>query len=186
MAKAGPEIFRAGDGAIAPATPASPPPVPVTGSRESTAGTLLRTLDRLFPLILQLRYPVLISYGILVPLLALIVWQRDVVVRRCLEPYLLLLLAQVMTLLVAEALMGEGLMIWVGFVYTLLRLLQMVGLLWMGGGADQHLRRVFDLRPRPWLRVLLRLELVLWSVNALGLGWHIAGVFRDFTFISPA
>ena len=137
-------------------------------------------------MILQLRYPVLISLGILLPLLALIVRQRDVVVRRCLEPYLLLLLAQVVTLLVAEALMGEGLMIWVGFVYTLLRLLQLVGLRWMGGAADQRLRRLFDLRTRPWLRNLLRLELVLWSINALGLGWHIVGVFRDFPFISPA
>ena len=49
--------------------------------------------------------------------------------RRCLEPYLLLLLAQAITLFVAEALMGEGLAIWVGSFYTLLRLMQLVGLL---------------------------------------------------------
>lgn len=186
MAKPGLEIFRPGENTRATTTPAHPPAGSRQAAPESAAGAWLRALDRVFLVILQLRYPVLISFGILLPLLALIVRQRDVVVRRCLEPYLLLLLAQVVTLLVAEALMGEGLMIWVGFVYTLLRLLQLVGLLWMGGAADQRLRRLFDLRPRPWLRNLLRLELVLWSINALGLGWHIVGVFRDFPFISPA
>jgi len=186
MAKPGLEIFRPGERTTATTNPAQPPPVSRQAAPESVGGAWLRALDRVFLVILQLRYPVLISFGILLPLLALIVRQRDVVVRRCLEPYLLLLLAQVVTLLVAEALMGEGLMIWVGFVYTLLRLLQLVGLLWMGGAADQRLRRLFDLRPRPWLRNLLRLELVLWSINALGLGWHIVGVFRDFPFISPA
>jgi hypothetical protein len=186
MAKPGLEIFRPGERTLATTTPAHPPPASRQAAPESAAGAWLRTLDRLFLVVLQLRYPVLISLGILLPLLALIVRQRDVVVRRCLEPYLLLLLAQVVTLLVAEALMGEGLMIWVGFVYTLLRLLQLVGLLWMSGAADQRLRRLFDLGPRPWLRNLLRLELVLWSINALGLGWHIVGVFRDFPFISPA
>ena len=136
--------------------------------------------------ILHLRYPVLIALGFLVPLLALIMRQRDVVVRRCLEPYLLLLLAQVISLLVADALMGEWLMIWVGLVYTLLRLIQLVGLLWMSQASDQRLRRLFELTSRPWLLSLLRIELVLWSINAVGLGWHVFGVFRDFPYISPA
>ena len=162
------------------------PPAPLAQGRESAGAFMLRTLDGLFLAILHLRYPVLIALGFLVPLLALIMRQRDVVVRRCLEPYLLLLLAQVISLLVADALMGEGLMIWVGLFYTLLRLTQLVGLLWMSQASDQRLRRLFDLNSHPWLLLLLRLELALWSLNALGLGWHIFGVFRDFPYISPA
>ncbi|MFN9870997.1 MAG: hypothetical protein ACK55E_06105 [Cyanobacteriota bacterium] len=56
----------------------------------------------------------------------------------------------------------------------------------MIGAADHHLRHLFDLRRRPWLRALLHFELLLWSINALGLGWYILGVFRDFSCISPA
>ncbi|MFM7464335.1 MAG: hypothetical protein ACKO28_02475 [Cyanobium sp.] len=168
--------------------PPSPPPPLAKGSpAESLRGGVLRQLDRLFLLILQLRYPVLISIGILLPLFALIIRQRDVVVRRCLEPYLLLLIAQVFTMLLGDALMGEGLVIWIGFLYTVLRLLQLLGLFWMGSRADRHVRRLFDLRSRTWLRRLLWLEFVLWSINAIGLGWHIAKVMLlDFSFISPA
>lgn len=179
-------IFPVEDDSLAPPEDPDPPTGLRTGAKESVLGAQLRLLDQMFLVILQLRFPVLISLGIVVPLLAWIIRQRDVVVRRCLEPYLLLLLAQVLTLFVADMVMGEGLVIWVGFLYTVLRLLQLTGLLWMGGGANTRLRRVFHLRSRPWLRNLLRLELLLWSINALGLGWHIVGVFRTFPLISPA
>ncbi|MCP9796234.1 hypothetical protein KBY81_01445 [Cyanobium sp. Lug-B] len=134
----------------------------------------------------MVRYPVLISLGLLLPLMVLIMAQRDGVVRRCLVPYLLLVLAQVITMLIAEPLMGEGLVVWVGFGYTLLRVLQLIGLLRLGRAASDRVRRPFDLRRRPWLRRLLRLELLLWGVNALGLAWHILGVFGSFSSISPA
>lgn len=179
----GMQIFPAAD---LPFASRASPTERSAGVRESREGVVFRTLDRGFLAILQLRYPVLIALGLLVPLLALIMRQRDVVVRRCLEPYLLLLLAQVITLVVADALMGEGLMIWVGLFYTLLRLMQLVGLMWMSQASDQRLRRLFELKSRSWLLTLLRLELVLWSINALGLGWHIFGVLREFPFISPA
>jgi hypothetical protein len=175
---------------------ANPPPqfrFPVhqpTSSRpvasESEGGLWLRSLDRVFLLILQLRYPVLISLGILAPLLAWFLRQKDRVVRCCLEPYLLLLLAQLVTLFLADALMGEGLAIWVGFIYTLLRLLQLVELFWLNRSKDPRFVKRFDLRSRPWLYDLMRLQLVLWGLNALGLGWHILGVFRSFPWISPA
>jgi hypothetical protein len=185
-AEPGMQIFSVAD---------APPPIPdpnnqPTASRpvapESRGGLLLRSLDRVFLLILQLRYPVLISLGILAPLLAWFLRQKDRVVRCCLEPYLLLLLAQVVTLFLADALMGEGLVIWVGFIYTLLRLLQLVELFWLSRSKDPRFVKRFNLRSRPWLRDLLRLQLVLWGLNALGLGWHILGVFRSFPWISPA
>ncbi|MFM7236702.1 MAG: hypothetical protein ACKOYK_08025 [Cyanobium sp.] len=160
-------------------------PLSATG-RERVSGTVFRALDRAFLVFLQLRYPVLISVGILAPLLAWRIGQRDRVVRRCLEPYLLLLLAQAITLFVAESLMGEGLTVWVGFFYNLLRVVQLVGILWMIGAANHHLGRLFDLHPRPWLRKLLQFVVLLWSLNALGLGWHIFVVFRDFPYIAPA
>jgi hypothetical protein len=153
---------------------------------ESGGGVLLRFLDRVFLLILQLRYPVLISLGILAPLLTWFLRQKDRVVRCCLEPYLLLLLAQVVSLFLADALMGEGLVIWVGFIYTLLRLLQLAELFWLSRSKDPRFCKRFNLRSRPWLRDLLRLQLVLWGINALGLGRHILGVFLSFPWISPA
>ena len=174
---------------------AAPPPIPdpnnqPTASRpvapESRGGVLLRSLDRVFLLILQLRYPVLICLGILAPLLAWLLRQKDRVVRCCLEPYLLLLLAQVVTLFLADALMGEGLAIWVGFIYTVMRLLQLVELFWLSRSKDPRILKRFNLRARPWLRDLLRLQLLLWGLNALGLGWHIVGVFQSFPWISPA
>ncbi len=91
-----------------------------------------------------------------------------------------------LSLILADALMGEGLAIWVGFMYTLLRLLQLSEMFWMSRSADGHIQRLFNLRSRPWLRDLLRLQLLLWSINALGLAWHILGVFRSFPLISPA
>ncbi len=154
--------------------------------QSGVARSVLSRLDAFFLSIVLLRYPVLISLGLLLPLLVLIMAQRDGVVRRCLVPYLLLVLAQVITMVIAEPLMGEGLVVWVGFGYTLLRVLQLIGLLRLGRAASDRARRPFDLRRRPWLRRLLRLELLLWGVNALGLGWHILGVFRDFPSISPA
>lgn len=157
----------------------------MTGQSDA-AKSLLRRLDAFFLSIVLLRYPVLITLGLLLPLMVLITAQRDGVVRRCLVPYLLLVLAQVITMVIAEPLMGEGLVVWVGFGYTLLRVLQLIGLLRLGRAASDRVRRPFDLRRRPWLRRLLRLELLLWGINALGLGWHIVGVFRDFPSISPA
>ena len=126
---------------------------------------LFRTWDRVFLVFLQFGYPVLISVGILAPLLAWRIGRRDRVVRRCLEPYLLLLLAQAITLFVAESLMGEGMTVWVGLIYNLLRVFQLVGFLWMLGAANHHLGRLFDLRPRPWLRKLLQFEVLLWSLK---------------------
>jgi hypothetical protein len=156
---------------------------------ESGGGALLsvfRITDWFVLALLGLRYPVLILVGILLPVLALIIRQRDLVVRRCLEPYLLLLLGQLLTLIAAEALMGEGLMVWVGFIYTFLRILQLSGILMMANSSSPHLRRLFDLRRRRWLRNLLVLELGLWGLNGVGLTWHILSVLGKFDYISPA
>ncbi len=147
---------------------------------------LMLQLDNLFLLALKLRYPILIGIGMLFPLLMLALRWRDSVVRRFLSPYLLLLFAQVVTMLVADALMGEGLLLWVGFAYTLLRLVQLKGLLWMSGSENQSLRRRFDLKSRPCLHSLLYVEFFLWGINAIGLAWHFLWVALSFSAISPA
>jgi hypothetical protein len=147
---------------------------------------VVRIADWLVLAMLRLRYPALVLVGILLPVLALIIRQRDIVVRRCLEPYLLLLLGQLLTLIAAEALMGEGLMVWVGFIYTLLRILQLIGILLMANSSSPHLRRLFDLRRKRWLRDLLIIELGLWGLNGIGLAWHILSVLGKFNYISPA
>jgi hypothetical protein len=147
---------------------------------------LMLQLDTFFLLVLKLRYPILIGIGILLPLLMLALRWRDSVVRRFLSPYLLLLFAQVVTMLVADALMGEGLLLWVGFAYTLLRLVQLKGLLWMGGSQNPSLRRRFDLKSRPFLHFLLYVEFFLWGINAIGLAWHFVWVVLNFSAISPA
>jgi hypothetical protein len=180
------QIFAVSDSPTPILDAKTPAPASEIVAPESMGASLLRALDQLFLVILQLRYPALIILGVLAPLLAWIIRQRDKVVRRCLEPYLLLLLAQILSLILADALMGEGLAIWVGFMYTLIRLLQLSELFWMGRSADRRIQRLFNLRSRPWLRDLLRLQLLLWSINALGLAWHILGVFRSFPLISPA
>jgi hypothetical protein len=185
-AEPGLQIFAVADTPPPIIDPKSQPPASEPMAPESMGATLLRAVDQLFLVLLQLRYPALIILGVLAPLLAWIIRQRDKVVRRCLEPYLLLLLAQIFSLFLADALMGEGLAIWVGFVYTLLRLLQLRELFWMSRSADRRIQRLFNLRSRPWLRGLLRLQLLLWSINGLGLAWHILGVFRSFPLISPA
>lgn len=91
--------------------------------------------------------------GTLVPL-ALRLWFRRVsLVITLLDPYLILLLGQILSEILLVLLVGPGLGVIVGFWFTLLRLLQLM-----------------RLRPRaaalPWLQVLLSAELLLWLVNA--------------------
>lgn len=78
---------------------------------------------------LQLRVPTLIIGGLLLPGLIYAVRPRSCINHYALEPYLLLLGAQVVTMVVAQSLLGEGLVIWVGLIYTWLRVVQLMGLL---------------------------------------------------------
>lgn len=170
---------------------------------------------------LVLRVPTLVIVGLILPLLLYLVRYQFVLVRGIFRPYLLLLGGQIITMAVASLVMGEGLMLWVGFIYTMLRVLQLWGLRrylryleyarmlhvvrlcglmqWLAGLKQAGMARFAALRlvsclrisrngivrPR-WLKPLLGAELMLWSLNALGLLLHFSLVFRRFFDISPA
>ena len=136
---------------------------------------------------LRVRGPVLLLLGVIAPLLALLLRFRHRIVRLTLQPYLLLVAAQLAMMLLAGVLMGSGLVLWVGFLFTLLRLAQLCGLLALAQAAALHRLPEARLRRQPWwLRPLLVAELLLWGANGLGLGWHIVSVLRSFPYISPA
>lgn len=170
---------------------------------------------------LVLRVPILVVVGLVLPLLLYLVRYQFVLIRGVFRPYIMLLIGQVITMGVASLVMGEGLVLWVGFVYTLLRVLQLWGLLrylryleyvrmlhvvrlcglmqWLAGLRQDGMVRFVALRvasclrisrngivrPR-WLKPLLGAELVLWSLNAVGLLLHFSLVFWRFFDISPA
>jgi len=143
--------------------------------------------DQLLITALRVRGPVLLLLGVIAPLLAFLLRFRHRIVRLTLQPYLLLVAAQLATMLLAGALMGSGLVLWVGFLFTLLRLAQLCGLLALAQAVARHRLPEARLRRQPWwLRPLLVAELLLWGANGLGLGWHIVSVLRSFPYISPA
>ena len=152
-AEPGLRIFSMADPPTRPSAPDTVSDASRSGARESKGGALLRSSDQIFLFLLRMRYPFLLGFGLLAPLLFWIMRQRDPVVRHCLEPYLSLLLAQAMSMFIANALMGEGLVIWVGLVYTLLRIVQLVGLFKLSQAKNARLRELFDLRSRPVLKL---------------------------------
>lgn len=102
-----------------------------------------------------MRVPVLVVLGLALPLLLYLIRYQFVLVRGILKPYLLLLAGQIVTMAVASLVMGEGLVLWVGFIYTLLRVLQ----LW---GALRYLRQLECLR---MLHVVRVCGLMQWLAN---------------------
>jgi hypothetical protein len=135
----------------------------------------------------RLRLPALVVAGVIIPLLALLMRYRCRIVRLTLQPYLFLVLAQIAVMVVADMVMGAGLVLWVGLVFTLLRLVQLVGLFSFAQAASRPRRRDGRLLWQPsWLRPLLALELLLWSVNGIGLASFIISVFSRWEYISPA
>ena len=123
--------------------------------------------DQLLITALRVRGPVLLLLGVIAPLLALLLRFRHRIVRLTLQPYLLLVAAQLATMLLAGA--------------------QLCGLLALAQAVARHRLPEARLRRQPWwLRPLLVAELLFWGANGLGLGWHIVSVLRSFPYISPA
>ena len=98
--------------------------------------------------------PLFIGVGALLPLALRWVQRTRTVVVQVLNPYLLLLLGQLLSELALVLVAGKGLGVLVGSAFTVLRLLQL-RLLWPLARGERG------------LRLLLGLLAVLWSANAL-------------------
>ena len=99
-------------------------------------------------------FPLFVLLGSFLPLSFRFVRSHDRIVTTLLDPYLILLLGQVVSEVVLVWLAGKGAGVIVGFWFTLLRVFQL------------HQLHAYA-KPRSCIRLLLFLELVLWSINAL-------------------
>lgn len=114
------------------------------------------------------RLPVLILLGIIAPL-AMFLWNwKSAIYIDTLKPYLMLLGAQAGSVVVGVLLLGEGMIPFIGVIYSGLRVLQIKDLL---------VPTPPDLRPIPGpLKLVLRSALVLWFLNMTALALHILWV----------
>ncbi len=149
--------------------PPAPLPYPMSFhiSENKPAGTLVYRPDapaprgerRISSFLLKGMRPLLVFLGVLLPLAILIQKWRDPWIRGMLSPYMLLILAEIFTVPIATAFGNNGSEYAVGATYSLLRILQVIGILWILGVRS---------RPR-WLRRLMLMLMGLWSVNFVGL-----------------
>jgi hypothetical protein len=149
------------------ATQAAPQTAPKISAATQTHATQ-RPFRLPFWLMGVFRIPMLILLGIITPL-ALFIWNwESVIYSETLNPYLMLLGAQAGSLIVGILLLGEGIVPFIGLVYSSLRVLQIDGLLDLRFRASNQM-------PKP-LRLVLRAALVLWALNAIALALHILWV----------
>lgn len=149
------------------ATQAAPQTAPKISAATQTYATQ-RPFRLPFWLMGVFRIPMLIMLGIITPL-ALFIWNwESVIYSETLNPYLMLLGAQAGSLIVGILLLGEGIVPFIGLVYSSLRVLQIDGLLDLRFRASNQM-------PKP-LRLVLRAALVLWALNAIALALHILWV----------
>lgn len=125
-------------------------PLTLSGALQSLEQALAREMARR-PLP-PAYFLVFIVLGALLPLLVRWLQRRRLAVVRTLNPYLLLLLGQIVCELVLVKLGGKGLGVLVGLLFSLVRVLQLAQLWPLA--ADLV-----------WLRALLGLLGVLWSFN---------------------
>jgi hypothetical protein len=140
---------------------------PVEISRAARAGATAPA-DWLTMLLAVFRLPVLIVLGIITPL-ALFLWNwESAIYADTLNPYLMLLGAQAGSVIVGVLLLGEGIVPFLGMLYSGLRVLQIRDLL-------NPPSREPGPMPRP-LRLVLRTTLLLWAFNTTALALHILWV----------
>jgi len=95
---------------------------------------------------------IFISLGSVLPLIWRLRARRQALVRRILDPYLIVLAGQMLSEILLVLLAGKGMGVVVGFCFTVVRLAQILTLRPLALGARGML-------------MLLNLELVLWSFN---------------------
>ena len=114
------------------------------------------------------RMPIIILFGIITPL-AFYIWNwESPIYSETLNPYLMLLGAQAGSIIVGILLLGEGIVPFIGLLYSSLRVLQINGLLDLRFNASSRI-------PKP-LRLVLRAVLLLWVLNTIALAFHILRV----------
>lgn len=153
-------------------TPSSPEKSPsISSGVKANNNTQTRndaTANRYYKFMGVIRLPVLIMLGIVAPL-ALFLWNwESSIYTIVLKPYMMLLGAQAGSVIVGVLLLGEGIIPFIGVVYSGLRVLQIRELLDPPPPDGRSL-------PRP-LRFVLRSALILWLLNAIALALHILWV----------
>jgi hypothetical protein len=114
------------------------------------------------------RLPVLIVLGIITPL-AVFLWNwESAIYGEVHNPYLMLLGTQAGSVIVGVLLLGEGIVPFIGMLYSSLRVWQIQGLLDPPTSDSGPI-------PSP-LRLDLRTTLLLWALNAIALALHILWV----------
>ena len=144
------------------------------GEAESTASDAVMrsgsewTLSLPYWLMVLFRMPIIILFGIITPL-AFYIWNwESPIYSETLNPYLMLLGAQAGSIIVGILLLGEGIVPFIGLLYSSLRVLQINGLLDLRFNASSRI-------PKP-LRLVLRAVLLLWVLNTIALAFHILRV----------
>jgi hypothetical protein len=99
-------------------------------------------------------FQVFIVAGTLLPLALRVMCRRNSLVTAVFDPYLILLLGQIICEVLMVLLVGPGLGVVVGFWFTILRLFQLLQL------RSQAIAIT-------WLQILLTAEWLLWMTNAI-------------------
>ncbi|MFN9623505.1 MAG: hypothetical protein ACK587_11865 [Cyanobacteriota bacterium] len=150
-----------------PSTPLSKPQLPST-SQANSGRVKDEDKDQVnLPswLITVFRVPTLVVLGVITPL-ALYLWNwESQIYNQILTPYLMLLGAQAGSAIMGVLLLGEGIVPFIGLVYSILRVIQINDLLDLPFQVSRQMPK--------FLRFILRLALLLWALNAMALGYHI-------------
>jgi hypothetical protein len=175
---------------------------------DSTCGTgvvekFCKLHDR-FPILQERihRRELVMFFGILLPIGIYFGRHSHLKTRYILRPYILLSGAHLAGFIISTALLGPGGTVIYSFLFSLLRAFQVLELLLLpetigwaqkglpsieGGSLARRLGSILqflakacmELLRRPWsIAMLLFLELLLWTVNASLLGWHLVNVIR--------
>lgn len=118
------------------------------------------------------RFPALLILGIIAPLIVYFWNWESAIYRKVLDPYIMLLGAQAGSLIVGRIFLGEGIVPFIGLVYSILRVWQILGLI------DLQMQSII-LRSRV-LHVILMASGWLWGLNAFFLLMHILMVSCRF------
>lgn len=111
------------------------------------------------------RSTVLLGFGVILPLVVFITNWSNRPIAKILQPYFLLIGAQFATLTFAKAMIGQGALTFVGFLYSLLRFLQLIGLMNQSKERKSQSTRNYDQKVPPWFMAILRMETLVWLLN---------------------
>lgn len=114
------------------------------------------------------RLPILLGAGVILPLIFFIFHWSNRAITSLMQPYFLLVGAQFATLTFANAMIGQGAATFVGLFYSVLRILQIYGLIGKAQVCGSRARaNIYSGHlASPCFLWMLRGELMLWLFNA--------------------